>query len=93
MNTMTQYQHEHELIDRRAKFRAENTTMCPNCGGIHVEQGEFIEGGHTLLPWYNHSQTYAVYAYTCQSCGAEFIAGSTERYFRQHHEVAAPTVH
>ena len=97
MNTMTQYRPEHERIDRRAKVRAENTTRCPNCYSSHVEQGEFIKGGQALFPWYDHSQdhsqTYAVYAYPCQSCGAEIVTGSTEHYLRRHHEAESPTVH
>jgi len=93
MNTMTQYRHEHESIDRRAKVRVENTTRCPNCYSAHVEQGGLIEGGQALFPWHDHSQTYAVYAYSCQSCGAEFVAGATERYLRRHHEAETPTLH
>ena len=92
MNTMTEYRHEHTHIDRRANVRAANTTHCPNCNSVHVEQGELIKGGQAMFPWYNHSQTYAVYAYSCQSCGAEFVDGASEHYVRRHPE-ASPTIH
>lgn len=90
---MNQYRPEHERIDRRAKVRAENTTRCPNCYSAHVEQGELIKGGQALFPWHDHNQTYAIYAYSCQFCGAEFMEGATEHYFRRHHEAESPTVH
>lgn len=93
MNTLAEYRHEHERIDRRAKVRAENTIRCPNCYSSHVEQGEFIEGGRALFPWHDQSHTYAIYAYSCQSCGAEFFAGATERYTRRPHAAESPTLH
>jgi hypothetical protein len=84
--------HHHEQIERRAAARAANTVRCPNCFSPHVEQDEPIEFGQAPFVWHNPGMKYAVYAYTCQTCGAEFVTGSTECYHRQHHEASAPVV-
>ena len=43
--------------------------------------------------WHKPELSYAVYNYCCQTCGAEFITGTTECYHRRHHEANTPLFH
>ncbi|GEM_PF-2641791 len=86
MNTISQHQKsEYERVDRRAVPRAQVGVKCPNCCGSHVEQNARIECGSIPYSWHDSRQPYAVYSYSCQTCGAEFVAGSTEHYLRRHY--------
>ena len=85
--------HYHEQIERREAARAASTVRCPNCASSHVEQDAPIEFGHAPFDWHNPGVKYAVYAYSSQTCGAEFVTGSTECYHRQHHEASARVLH
>jgi hypothetical protein len=85
MNTISQHRHEYERSDRRAAPRTQVGIRCPNCCGPHVEQSTRVECGHVPYSWHGPEQSYAVYAYSCQTCGAEFVAGTTEHYLRHHY--------
>jgi hypothetical protein len=86
MNTIiSQHRHEYERADRRAAPRIQVGIRCPNCYGPHVEQSTRVECGHVPYSWHGPEQSYVVYAYSCQTCGAEFVAGTTEHYLRRHY--------
>ena len=84
-----------EQVDRRSVHRSETAVRCPNCLSPHIEEGSPVECGQIPLPWHEVHQLYSVHAYTCMSCGAEFIAGTkrqidTGAYV--HHEHGVPLV-
>jgi hypothetical protein len=83
MNTISQYRKIDERVDRRAVPRTRIGGKCPNCCGPHVEQTTRIECGNAPYSWRDPDQPYAIYAYSCQTCGAEFVAGTTEHYLRR----------
>ncbi len=91
MNPSPQIQHDQ--TEQRAASRPENTVKCPSCASSHVEQVEPVEFGRAPFVWHKPELTYAVYTYCCQTCGAEFITGTTEHYHRRHHEARTPVFH
>lgn len=78
------FQTQHSSTERRATPRSDSMVHCPNCSSPHVEQGEPIECGQLSSVWDNTKPIYAVYVYSCQACGADFVIRTTEHYHRQH---------